>query len=105
MGIDDVLNQAAVDMWAIVGSEATFRPVSGTPTACLIDIERDVGLQPDSYEVTVVERGVTIEAMVAEVGEPKSGDKFEMGPVYFTVSKIVENDGQFVKVIVNENHY
>ncbi|VVS95351.1 head-tail joining protein [Desulfoluna spongiiphila] len=105
MALDDVFDQAAADMWAIVGSEAMFRPVGVTPVPCLIEVERDVELQPDSYEATVIERGITVEAMVAEVGEPKRGDVFEAGGVSYTVRKIVENDGQFVKVVVNENHY
>lgn len=104
MGFDDILDQAAADIWAITGAEAIFRPVDGTPVPCLIEVERNVELQPDSYEATVVERGVTVEAMVSVVGEPERGDVFEMGLVSFTVAKIVENDGQFVKVVVNESH-
>ena len=92
-------------MWAIMGSEAVFRPQGGVSAPCLIEIVRDVELQPDSYDAVVVERGITLEAMVSEVGELKRGDVFEMGLVYFTVAKTLENDGQFVKVVVNEGHY
>jgi len=104
VALDDVFDQAAADIWAIAGVEAIFRPADGTPALCLIEVERNVELQPESYEATVVERGVTVEAMVSEVGEPERGDVFEMGAVSYTVAKIVENDGQFVKVVVNESH-
>jgi len=105
VGFDDILDQAAADIWAVAGAEAIFRPAGGVAVPCLIEVERNVELQPDSYEATVVERGITVEAMVSVVGEPERGDVFEMGLVNFTVAKIVENDGQFVKVVVNEGHY
>lgn len=84
----------------IFGDSAIFRPTDGISVSCLIDIEHDVELQPDSYGATVVEFGSTIEALVSEVGEPQRGDVFEVGAVDYTVAKIMENDGQFVKVVV-----
>jgi len=102
MSIDDIFNQAASDIWAEMGSDAIFTPVSGEPVSCLVDIVYDVELQPDSYDAVVVERGITIEAMISDVGEPKRGDVFVVGLANYTVRKTAENDGQFITVVVNE---
>jgi hypothetical protein len=103
MSIDDIFNDAATDMWAVMGVEATFTPVSGTPVACLVDIVKDVELQPDSYDAVVVERGITLEALVSEVTDIKRGDSFSVGAKNYIVRKTLENDGIFITVVVNES--
>jgi len=99
----DAMASAATANNAIFGDAATLRRgVTGTYIPCDVEVEFEVEIQPDGYEVEYMERVTTLEALVSEVGAIERGDTFDItsGDTY-TVRRILENNGQFVKVVVD----
>lgn len=84
-----------------VAVDADYTPTGEAAVPCRIIINRDVLLQPTGMDAQVVEQGIIIEAILADIGqEPNRGDIFETDTETFTVQSIESNDGRVVKVIV-----
>ena len=98
----EIFATAATDIMEKLGASATFTPAVGDPVEdCHISIERDVELQPSGFDTEVYALGITVEALLSEVGgEPNRGDVFETETETFTVEAPISNDGTFVKVQV-----
>ena len=100
MGAEDISRQAALDILAEIGQDATYSHPGDDPVSCKVNVEIGVDLQPEG-NAQVWEKGVTVEYAIDEVGrEADSGDTFTIGTVTYTVKRVVENDGYFVKVAV-----
>lgn len=85
-----------------IGSDAVYYPVSGAPVSLRVIVNRNVLLQPASMNAQVCEHGVTIEAIIADLGkEPARGEKFLVDAEMFTVQSIEKNDGQEVELVVS----
>jgi hypothetical protein len=79
---------------------AIFTPTTGSPVSCNVIIDHDALVQLDGYEIGVTTLGTAIDAMVADVGTPRSGDTFTAGSVIYTVKRIESNDGNVVRLVV-----
>jgi hypothetical protein len=79
---------------------AIYTPVSGNSVECSVRVDHDVILQPDSYNVTVVETGTVIEGFVSEIGEPRHGSIFVKNGITYTVKRIESNDGRYIRLVV-----
>jgi hypothetical protein len=83
------------------GEPAIFTPAAGEPADCMVFLEFAVDLQPAGIESRTWERGITIEALLTEIGrEPDREEIFTVDGVEYTVQAILENDGLTVKLVV-----
>lgn len=99
----DVFAAALADIFdSEIGSDAVFKPASGPDVPdCRIIINRDILMQPESMTAQVYERGISIEALISEIGRaPVRGEQFAVGVETFTVQSLVRNDGLTVEVTV-----
>jgi len=101
MGFAEVQAQAAEDILTHMGASATFTPSEGDAVTCNVFVEKNVEMEPAGYEARAWETGTTILAVLDVLGkEPDSGETFEVGDDTYTVKRVLENDGVFVKVAV-----
>ena len=101
----EILDQAAEDLFDATAVDAVFNPAAGDPVDCKIDYREETRQQPDGYEAAVYARYKVVEYLYSEIGrEVERGEYFEKadGTVY-TVESIAENDGRFVSAIVVES--
>ena len=88
---------------AVFGDPAVYSPITGDPVPCSVVLEEDSDLRPVNIDVGVVEVGTTIEALVDQVGEPLHGSTFLVNGVStYRVARTDANDGEFIKLVVNE---
>ena len=101
MSFEDVQDQAAEDILALMGQEATYQPSVGDPVTVQVMLAEGVDLQPGWAESQAPARGKTIEALLSALGkEPDRTETFTIGTDVYTVQSVEETDGRFVKVIV-----
>ena len=67
MSIQTILDNAMTDLFNTVGEDATYTPVTGDACACKVWIQKDVELQPISFEGQAVEKSMLIECLLSEV--------------------------------------
>jgi len=99
---DEIFLSALRDIYnSAVGADAVYAPLSGSSVSCRVILNRSVVLQPVSMETQVVEYGMTIEAILADLGRiPARGETFTIGAEIFTVQSISRNDGDEIELIV-----
>jgi len=86
----------------LANASALYTPATGDPIPDVeIFLEFESQIKPDGYESGTWIQETTIEALLSDLGaEPTRGDTFTAGETVYTVDGVVENDGQFVKVVV-----
>lgn len=82
------------------GSEATFQGAGG-PVSCNVVLDKGVVLEPVAYPSHTVTHGVTIDALVDEVGEVAQGNTFTVESVVYTCVEEIGNNGKVTKWVVN----
>ena len=75
-----------------------FSPV----VQCYVLIDFDSELRPENIDFGLVEVGITIKALYADVGEPEHGATFEIDNNIYRVARIDSNDTIIVTIIVAE---
>jgi len=97
----EIFGAALTDIFnSPIGDDATYTPYGGTAKSIRVIINKSVLLQP-AGDAQVYERGVTIEAILADVvTEPNRGSTFVIGSETFTVQSIDSNDGYTVVCVV-----
>jgi hypothetical protein len=84
-----------------IGEDAVYTPAGGAAVTCRVIINRDILLQPDGLTAQAAVAGISIEALLSEIGqEPNRNDVFTVGAEIFTVSSIIRNDGLTVEAVV-----
>jgi hypothetical protein len=98
-----IFTDAMDDLTGTLGETAVYTPgdggaaVSGVP----VNVEIEVEGQPDGYNGTAWTQIQTVEGLLADFGqEPNEGDTIEMAGTIYTVKRVLENDGIFVKMAV-----
>lgn len=91
------------DLAATLGETATYTPadggavVSGVP----VNVELEVEEQPGGYEGPAWTQVMTVEGRLADFGgQPNKDDTIAIGATTYTVRRVLEDDGVFVKVAV-----
>ena len=93
--------QAGVDILATIGEDATYTPAGGETASPKVNVETEVEGQPNGMNGTAWVQIQTIEGLLSEFGqEPNVGDTITVGATTYTVKRVIENDGIFVKVAV-----
>ncbi len=98
---ETIFAAAAEDIMAALGQAATFTPAVGPSVACRVSVESELDMRPSGYEASAWETGNTIEVLLSDLpAEPAKGSTFLVGQTLYTVKRVLENDGRFVKVAV-----
>lgn len=84
------------------GYSAKYTSIDSGVVECNVLIDFDSDLRPDNIDIGLIEVGITIEALVSDVGIPKQGDTFEIDGTTYRVARVDSNDHVFVKVVVTE---
>lgn len=99
--IEEIFDNAASVLFNRIGRDAVYQPVTGDPVSCKVVIERDVDLEPSGFSAQIWGKGITIEAILSELGkEPDAEETFTVDGITYTVLTVKENDGRFVIIIV-----
>jgi hypothetical protein len=84
-----------------IGHPATYTPAGGQAVTLRVNLEVEVEPQPDGYGGGAWTQITTIEGLISGFGrEPDIGDTVAIGAVTYTVKRVLENDGLWVKVAV-----
>jgi len=100
-----VFTDAMDDLAATLGETATYTPADGGEAVpgVPVNVEIEVEGQPDGFGGAAWTDVRTIECLLADLGRvPEDGDTFTLGGTDWTVGRVIENDGVFVKVAVKE---
>jgi hypothetical protein len=102
---ESILDQAAVDIFAVAGVESTFIKDGELPAACLVVVSDEAAIQPGGFDMAALAQVRNIEVMLSDIGStPEAGDVFVIASGTYagtwTVTDEIENDGRFVKVAV-----
>jgi len=100
-----VFTDAMDDLAATLGETATYTPGDGgaAVSGVRVNLEDEVEGQPDGFGGAAWTSVRTVECLLDELGQaPVDGDTFTIGTTVWTVGRIVENDGVFVKCAVKE---
>jgi len=83
-------------------SFATFTPAVGSPVLLLrCDLNKEIVEQPGAYDMTTWTQHTTIKCLLSDLAaEPNRGETFLISSTTYTVQGVIENDRNFVKVIV-----
>jgi|GEM_PF-3269315 len=102
MTFDADIKAGLADALAEAGELATFRPVSGSPVACLVVVRQEAVEEPVGFASRVSQLENTLEADPDELGQvPASGDEFETASRVWTVTpRILENSGLIFRAVV-----
>lgn len=101
--IEEIFNDAAEKLFNRIGRDAVYQPVTGDPVSCKVVIERDVDLEPSGFSAQIWGKGITIEAILAELGkEPDAEETFIVDEITHEILAIKENDGRFVTMVVKQ---
>ncbi len=101
--IETIFDDAAEKLFNRIGRDAIYTPVVGSPVNCKIVIERDVDLEPLGFNAQIWGRGITIEAVLSELGkEPDAEETFTVDGIIYEAQTVKENDGRFVLIIVKK---
>ena len=105
MTFESILDQAAVDIFAVAGVESTFIKDGELPAACLVVVSDEAAIQPGGFDMAALAQVRNIEVRLSELpAAPEAGDIFEIASGTYagtwTVTDELENDGRFVKVAV-----
>ena len=93
MGARDVINRAAEDI-AQEFEDATYTPSGGDPVSYKAWVWKAVEPQPSGYDSQAWEQGITISALLSELGqEPDRGDTFLVDGTTYKVLNVAENNG------------
>jgi hypothetical protein len=82
--------------------EADFTPSVGDPvTGIRVNLVRAIEDQPGSLDAQVWGTETTIEYLLDDIGREVDEDEvFTINETDYTVTRVMENDGRFVKVAV-----
>ena len=84
------------------GVDATFNPLSGTPSSLRVMFAESMQLQPSGLTQTWLQVK-TIEYSLADLNrEAMVGESFTIGGMRYFVQSIMNNDGYVVKAVVSE---
>ena len=98
---ETIFDSAAEDIFNALGQAATYTPAVGPAVSCQVVVEHEVEYGPSGFDASTWERGTTIEAILSDLpAEPDSGATFLVGTTTYTVKRVLENDGRFVKLAV-----
>ncbi len=113
MGINDaVFARVGLDVLTQFGDSATYTPVVGDPvTLCTVHLDTEVESSPDGYSVQARGAELTIEALIAEIGNDISirrpsgsgyavADRFTVGSDVYEVTEVLEEDTVFILMAV-----
>ena len=105
--LDEILDQAAEDIWDDLGTEATYQSKDPVPEmACRALVERDVILEmqdPRGLSLTTQIHGVALSVLAADFSEtPGPGDRFVVGSTTYRVESVYSNDGRLVRMQVKD---
>jgi len=83
-------------------SVATFTPATGDPVPLVrVELSKEVDPQAVNFDSQAWAQVQTIEGLLSEIGrEPDKSETFIISAVTYTVQKVLENDGYFVKMAV-----
>jgi hypothetical protein len=105
----EALLKAGEDIMSKLGQPATYRPGNGDPVSCTVHLDEDLKITPDNFDLQAYHPTKTIEALLHEIGQiPKKahgstpGDTFEIGSYSYEVKTVLEQDGIFVMVGVDD---
>jgi len=101
--ISEIFDQAAEKV-RTTGFEhtATFTPGVGSPVEDVaVDLITAIEDQPGTLDAQVWGTDTTIEYLLDDIGsEADEGDVFSIDGTDYTVTRVLQNDGRFVKVAV-----
>ncbi|MGD8387329.1 MAG: hypothetical protein PVG49_09300 [Desulfobacteraceae bacterium] len=102
--IDTVFDHAGEDLLSTMGGiEGTYTPSGEDPLPVSAFVDKGVQAQPGPYDAQAWQQGITIEAMLKDLGrEPDRDDTFTLGGTTYTVLAVIENDGRYVRVSVRQ---
>jgi hypothetical protein len=108
---DNALIAAGERIMAKWGQAATYRPGNGEPVSCTVHLDEDLKITPENFDLQAYHPTKTIEALLHEIGQiPKKahgstpGDTFEIGSYSYEVKTVLEKDGIFVMVGVDDGN-
>ena len=103
MPIEDLLDSAAADIVAHGGREATYTNALGVSADLRVFFAQEVEMQPDGQVGPAWAQLETVQGLLADFGqEPDEGDTIEIDGTTYNVTRVLDNDGRWVKVAVKE---
>lgn len=103
MTAEETFDQAATDIFNKLGVDGVYHPNVGDPVSLKVNVEKGNILSPDDFEMQTWQPGITIEAILENLGkEPDIDETIVVGSTTYTVASVIENDGRFCKVEVTE---
>lgn len=99
--IDDVFEGMGESLVDTMGVSATYTPSVGDAVTLNVLLDKGVQMQPGPYEAQAHAQGVTISALLSELGkEPDRDETFTIGATTYTILTVLENDNLFVRCSV-----
>ncbi len=101
MGIRADMDELLPDMFDVMGEDAVYTPLSGSPVNCKVFVDHDVQNEPRGFDAVTWQRWTQIEALLKDVvTEPSRGSSFSVEETNYVVEKILSNDGFTVVMAV-----
>jgi hypothetical protein len=97
-----VFAQAMGDVSQSLGAVVTYCPLgTGDEISMTVSIDMEIEQSPDGFQGGAWSQVLTIEGLLSDfTAEPNIGDEIHDGDTVYTVKRVLENDGIFVKVAV-----
>lgn len=94
-----ILDAAATAILNHAGAAAVYTPTCGAAVALRVEKSVEMDEQPDGLTGATWSRIETVTGLLADFGqEPDRGDMITIGATTYSVFRVLENDGRWIKV-------
>ena len=100
MNFDRIDRQAISDIFKHLGQRISYQKVNQPAKYCRAIIQRGSDDFPNQFESQVLDSSIRVYLRVKCVGRPQMGDHIAVRQKLYVVDRVLEDDGQVVKVSV-----
>lgn len=92
----------ARQLFDTLGEPATYRTLDGRPCSVTALVRRDMQLEPDGFQGQAATRRVSVELLVAEIGDVaaiRRGETIEVDGACYVIEQAEADDGVVVRML------
>lgn len=102
MSFDTEIAIAAARLFSEMGESATYITLDGVEHAVTVFVRRDMQLEPDGFQGQAATRRVSVELLVAEIGDVaaiRRGETIEVDGACYVIEQVEADDGVVVRML------